>query len=96
MLVTNCIWLFFENNIDRKIEGGENRGRNLHHDYVVRHWVKAATLGAGEYQATHQLDLAEDWNLSELGLAALVISPQSGDTRQALSASLSKVFSESE
>ena len=82
----------FENNIVRQIKGGENKGRTLHHDFVVRHWDRAATLGQGEYKGLHNIEIGEDWNMAELGLAAVVIDPSTGDTLQALSADIAPVF----
>ena len=85
----------FENNIDREIGGGENRGRTLHHDFVVRHWQRAALLPSGPYQGNHSLNLDEDWQRQNLGLAAVVIERDSGKTLQAVSAPLERLFENS-
>ena len=82
----------FENNIVREIEGGENSGLTLHHDFVVRHWMQAATMPSGEYKGVHQIVVDKAWNTSELGLAAVVIDPETGETLQALSADLEPLF----
>ena len=82
----------FENNIVRKIEGGENSGLTLRHDFVVRHWVQVTTMPSGEYKGVHQIVVDKGWNTSELGLAAVVIDPETGETLQALSADLEPLF----
>lgn len=85
----------YENNIDREIGGGENRGRTLHYDFVVRHWERAALLPAGAYQGSHSLNLGKDWQRQNLGLAAVVIERDSGETLQAVSTPLEKLFNSS-
>lgn len=82
----------FENNIVRQIEGGENKGRTLHHDFVVRHWVKVATLQSGAYEGAHEITMDDKWNTEEIGFAAVVIDPATGDTLQALSSDLGPLF----
>ena len=86
----------YENNIDREIGAGENRGRTLHHDFVVRHWVRAALLPEGPYQGSHSIHLDSGWQRQNLGLAAVVVERESGETLQAVSASLDKLFTRGE
>jgi len=82
----------FENNIVRQIEGGENKGRTLHHDFVVRQWLKVATMQAGAYEGVHEIVMDDQWNTEEIGLAAVVIDPETGGTLQALSTDLGRLF----
>jgi hypothetical protein len=82
----------YENDISRPIGSGENSGKTLHHDFVVRHWVRAAALPTGLYQGDHALKLEQDWQLQNLGLAAVVIDRPSGKTLQAVSISLAELF----
>lgn len=82
----------YENDISREIGGGENQGRTLHHDYVVRHWVRATSLPTGSYLGSHSLNLKRDWERQNLGLAAVVVERNSGKTLQAVSASLAELF----
>ncbi len=82
----------YENDITRPIGGGENSGKTLHHDFVVRHWVRAAALPTGPYQGDHVLNLEQDWQLQNLGLAAVVLDRPSGKTLQAINTSLDQVF----
>ena len=78
----------YENDIVRKIEAGENRGKTLHHDYVVRHLSDPMRISAGNSTSDFELGLAEDWNIDQLGLAVVVINPENGKTLQAISTPL--------
>ena len=82
----------FENDIVREIGGGENRGRTLHHDFVVRHWQKVATLAKGEHKGQYSIGLGEDWERGNIGLAAIVFDRYNGKTLQSVSTGLAKVF----
>ncbi|MGI9291894.1 MAG: DUF1223 domain-containing protein [Gammaproteobacteria bacterium] len=86
----------YENDIKREIGGGENHGRTLHHDFVVRHWVRATSLPVGPYQGAHSVSLDQKWNLQNLGLAAVVVDRPSGKTLQAVSTPLTALFTGTE
>ncbi len=86
----------YENNIERKISGGENRGRTLKHDFVVRHWSKPIALKRGLNNANsdlHALDISipEAWRKPHLGFA-VVVDDGAGATLQSVSASLASLF----
>ena len=79
----------YENNLETQVEAGENRGRRLRHDYVVRRLIGPVTLAPNK--ATHwegQLVLAADWKTADLGLAAFVQSARSGEVFQAAARSI--------
>lgn len=79
----------FENKIVSQINAGENSGRSLKHDYVVRKLLKIPFTGHnGHLQQTLLVPLARDWNLSELGLAAFVQNTRTGDILQAMSSQI--------
>lgn len=84
----NVHWVIYENNIVRAIEGGENRGRTLMHDYVVRHFGRPRALVSGISTVELELPLANDWVKENLGVAVLVIEAENGATLQALSTPL--------
>jgi hypothetical protein len=70
----------FETGLETPVERGENGGRILRNDYVVRTLERAALLRANgpahsEHGAT--LELASDWELSNLGVAAFLQDPGS-------------------
>ena len=82
----------FENDIVREIGAGENSGRTLHYDFVVRHWQEVKQLPEGQYQGAHRIPVGEDWNVNNIGLAAVVLDRDSGATLQALSTPLRSIF----
>ena len=82
----------YESNIVREIAAGENKGLTLHHDFVVRHWQKVATVDTGEYQGKHMVSLDEDWNRDNLGFAAIMLDRDTGKTLQALKINVAEVF----
>ncbi len=83
----------YESNIVREIGAGENRGRTLHHDFVVRHWQKVDTLKSGSYEKQHKVPVGKDWNQQNLGFAVVVFDPSNWATLQALRTPLDEVFS---
>ena len=84
----------YENGITREIGGGENRGRTLHYDFVVRHFRRVALLDQEDHVGTHAIPVGAGWNTANLGLAVLVLDRRSSGTRQALSTPLEGLFSD--
>ena len=82
----------YENNIVREIGGGENHGRTLHHDFVVRDFRELSTSGKGDAIASAVIPLDAAWNTGELGLAAMVLDRKSNATLQAVSTPLDALF----
>lgn len=85
--------VIFENDIVREIGGGENRGRTLTHDYVVRYWGKSVALLPGKTRKMLSLKIGQDWNHKNLGLAVVVVDPGNGKTLQALSTPINSLYS---
>ncbi len=73
----------FENGLSSSINAGENRGRTLAHDFVVRYVSPAQTAMTGQ-QHIFDLQLDPDWNHSALGVTAVVRLQKSGRTLQAV------------
>jgi hypothetical protein len=73
----------FENGLISSINAGENRGKKLKHDYVVRHLSSPQITMSGQ-QHSFDLKLDSDWKLGELGVAVVVKLQNSGRTLQAL------------
>ncbi len=73
----------FENGLSSSIDAGENRGKRLKHDYVVRHISPSEMTESGQQ---HRFDLKLDpgWKASELGVAVVVKLQNSGRTLQAV------------
>jgi len=83
----------YENGITRRIGAGENRGRTLRHDFVVRHWSAPIIIRRGVNRAEVDVDIPGDWNASHLGLAVVVQNRRTFRTLQSVSASLAELFS---
>ncbi len=70
----------FETELVTSVSKGENGGRTLRNDYVVRSLERADKLPAGGSSPTQhlaKLRLASKWNLSRLGVAAFLQDPRS-------------------
>ena len=78
----------YENNLVTAVKAGENRGRTLKHDFVVRELVGPLALD-DKGNLSHALNFALDarWKPQDTHLAVFVQHPQSGDVLQALAAS---------
>ncbi len=74
----------FENNLETQVEAGENRGRRLRHDYVVRTLLGPFPVTNGrELRQENKIALAADWKIADLGVAAFVQSERTGEILQA-------------
>lgn len=81
--------VLYENGLSTAVKAGENRGRTLQHDFVVRAWHEAGPVPAtGRREATHQFALPAGARTGQLGVAALVDNRRSGEVIQALARSL--------
>lgn len=69
----------YENRLASSVADGENAGRTLRHDYVVRELAGPYPPG----QATHRFTLKRGWKPADLGVAAFVLDAD-GNTVQAL------------
>jgi hypothetical protein len=73
------------NNVTSKVGAGENRGRTLHHDFVVRQWLAAQPIGAnGSAQLARILPLPAGVPVADLAVTAFVESAR-GEVLQAFS-----------
>ncbi|MBI3528563.1 MAG: DUF1223 domain-containing protein [Betaproteobacteria bacterium] len=78
-----------ENRLQSAIKAGENRGKLLHHDFVVRELAGPLPMAAaGSLHWKSAMVLPPDWKRSDLSLAAFVQDARSGEILQALHASL--------
>ena len=77
------ILAIYENGLSSDIDAGENRGRRLSHDHVVRYLSPARPVAAGP---PHEFEVSLDpqWKHSSLGVAAVVRLRESGRTLQAV------------
>ena len=82
----------FENNITREIGAGENAGKTLVYDFVVRHWSMPFAVSDGQSSHSIALPVGADWDRANLGVAAIVMDRESSDTLQAVSTEVSRLF----
>ncbi len=74
----------FENALVSDIPRGENAGKTLHHDYVVRDLRGPYKLSGKPAEYQQRFNLGSDWNSENLGIAAFVQNPKTGDVLQAM------------
>lgn len=76
-----------ENNLRSSVEDGENAGRELRHDHVVRH-MTAPLAVTDETEASqsisHTIQLDPQWKLTDLNLIVFIQDRQNGATLQAV------------
>ncbi len=76
----DLMFAVFETDLVTSVGRGENGGRTLRNDYVVRSLKRDGRLSpekSGRAQSTATLSLDKGWNHSHLGVAAFVQDPQS-------------------
>lgn len=75
----------YQNGLSSDVRAGENRGVRLNHDYVVREWLGPFSVGASAPLALQQsISAKPDWRANQMGVAAFVQDPASGEILQAL------------
>jgi hypothetical protein len=75
----------YENNLSNHVTAGENRGKRLRHDFVVRDLAGPFPVDASGVARLQQwLQLDPGWKTGDLHVAAFVQSERSGDVLQAL------------
>ncbi len=75
----------YENRLASEIRAGENRGRRLQHDYVVREWIGPLSFGGNAaLEAKRVLPLLPGSDPKQLGVAAFVQERSTGEVLQAL------------
>lgn len=64
----------YENNLQSDVKAGENTGRTLRHQYVVRKWLGPLTLdGQGQLRWSQSVAVAKDWKAQDVGGVACVL-----------------------
>jgi hypothetical protein len=77
----------YENDLATPVAAGENRGKKLRHDFVVRELAGPFNAGSGDsFDIVHNFRLARGWKPGDLHVAAFVQNRLSGDVLQALAA----------
>lgn len=75
----------YENNLKSNVSAGENNGRLLEHDYVVREWLGLYKLDEKDGAWQRNLTLKPEWKGRAAGVATFVQNRSNGDVLQALS-----------
>ena len=74
-----------EDRLESAIKAGENQGRLLHHDFVVRElWKPIAKDPLGDVHWRSATMLAADWKRADLSLVVFVQNQRNGEVLQAL------------
>lgn len=75
----------YENNLSTNVTAGENSGRTLRHDFVVRRWIgPLAPDTQGLVRMERHLSLRQDWKPEDMGVVVCVLDRRSGDILQAV------------
>ena len=75
----------FQSRLVSRVDAGENQGRTLEHDYVVRDWVGPIAFGAdGRLRQVRRLSLPSGAVAGNSGAAAFVQDRARGEVLQAL------------
>ena len=75
----------YENNLVSAVRAGENKGKTLKHDYVVRSLAGPFALDDnGKFSRAQRFALDARWKPQDVHLAVFVQHPQSGDVLQAV------------
>jgi len=75
----------YENNLWNPVAAGENRGKRLRHDFVVRDLAGPFSFDAGgEARLQRRFALDSSWKTGDLHVAAFIQDERSGDVLQAL------------
>lgn len=79
-------WLaLYENNLESRVLAGENGGKVLRHDYVVRRLFGPMSSDAkGQLALKQQIALAADWKSADIGVVVFVQDRSTGEVLQAL------------
>lgn len=83
-------YLVYENNLSSDVSRGENSGKVLHHQQVVRYLSQPSGL---RVENRHRIAIDPDWNGDNIGVAVLVTSPGDLHYLQALHTPVASLLS---
>ncbi|MCB1757605.1 MAG: DUF1223 domain-containing protein [Gammaproteobacteria bacterium] len=89
---TELFIALFENNIQREIKRGENTGKRLQHDFVVREWIGPVVITASKLTHQQEIKLPADAKGINTGLATVLKDKHTGRNLQALAVNLGDLF----
>ena len=82
---TDVFIAIYENQLKTSVKAGENQGRQLTHDYVVREWYGPFKLDNSGQTWQQERWIAPNWRERNAGIAAFVQNRNSGEILQAAS-----------
>jgi hypothetical protein len=82
-------YLVYENNLSTDVKRGENAGKTLRHQRVVRHMSEARRL---RQDNAYRVEIDPAWNPRNVGVAVLVTTPGSIEFLQALHTDVSSLL----
>jgi len=82
-------YLVYENNLSTNVERGENSGKVLHHQQVVRYMSPPSSL---QDHNRHRIEIGPDWQPENVGVAVLVTSPGDRQYLQAIHTSVASLL----
>jgi len=83
---SSIFMVLYQNNLSSRVKAGENNGRELKHDFVVRDLRGPFDLTAASVKKIEQdFYLDKSWNPADIGVAVFVQDKNSGEVLQALS-----------
>ena len=75
----------YENNLKSDVTAGENAGRTLHHQFVVRRWIgPVSPTTEGQVHWEQQLPIESGWKQQDMGVVVCVFNLRSGEILQAV------------
>lgn len=83
---TDVFVALYENKLVSKVNAGENNGRELHHDYVVRELFGAYPITLNPF--SQQFNLSQDWKYRDAGAVMFAQDKQTGEILQSLTLKL--------
>ncbi len=84
-------YLVYENDLSTDVKRGENSGKVLHHQQVVRYMSPAQNLQTSNQ---HRITINSDWKAENVGIAVLVTSPGDLHYLQAVHTSIASLLVE--
>ncbi len=78
--------VIIENNLASDVGDGENEGKQLHHDYVVRQFLGPFFQSKPENQRSreHAIVIQPEWKRDDLSIVAFAENPHTGEVLQAV------------
>lgn len=77
----------YENHLSSSVASGENSGRFLSHDYVVRNFSRPYSIETdrASMSVSHEVHMKSEWKPQDLGIAVFIQNQRTGKVYQAVS-----------